>query len=181
MAFYDNLVKFTILDYSIYPEINLIDSDSIKLQTENIRKFKSLKNKLYLAIILFCSELFLFNVVILDYFKLSRKEGEHHFLQFGFMFLMVILIIVYMYKFKCPKCGTVPQGKSIDLTGGVAYTKGINPFPSRCACCGFYLRESALKRDMKLQGIQNAEKERCDHPLAPSSQVVEPTTRKLLR
>lgn len=58
----------------------------------------------------------------------------------------------YMWKFKCQNCGAVPQGKSLSLSGGVTYTKGINPFPSRCTCCGFYLREGALIRDIKIQG-----------------------------
>lgn len=72
----------------------------------------------------------------------------------GSFFVVGIVILIFMLKFRCPHCGEIPRGRAIDISGGITYSKGIHPFPSRCASCGFYLQVRALKRDMKQQEIQ---------------------------
>lgn len=76
MLFFDKLVKFLTLDYSIYPEINLVDSDMVKSQFENVKKFKLVRNRLYFLVGIFCLGGFLFSIFI-DFFNLSRKTGWH--------------------------------------------------------------------------------------------------------
>lgn len=149
----DKFVKFITLDYSAYPDIDLSDEKIIELQFGNVKKFESTRNKLYFLVLLFCAEIFISEMFIAQ-LNLSREVGSHITFMLLFRFTCIILIVFLLSKFKCPKCGSAPQGRSIGLSGGVTYTKGINPFPSRCVCCGFYLRKSALKRDIKLHGIQ---------------------------
>nr|WP_315486750.1 hypothetical protein [uncultured Undibacterium sp.] len=148
MSILENLIKLITLDYSNYPNINLKNKNVVKSQFENIRKFAPRRNALNFSTAVLILEILLFEFFA-NYFDLSHKTGAHITFQLAFLCLSGILIVIFMLRLRCPKCRAIPYGRHISLTGGVSYTKGVNPFPSRCACCGFYLREGALRRDLK--------------------------------
>jgi hypothetical protein len=148
MPILDKLTKLITLDYSTYPTIDLSDSDVVQSQFENIKKFRPKRNALYFSMIALIGEVLLLELLI-DYLDLSRETGAHITFHFGFVSFFILFIMLAMFRFKCPKCRAVPQGRSMNLSEGISYTKGVNPFPSRCVCCGFYLTERALLRDLK--------------------------------
>jgi hypothetical protein len=153
MPIRDKLVKLITLDYATYPTIDLSDSAVVQSQFENVAKFKPKRNALYLSMIALIGEVLLLELLV-NYFNLSRKSGGHVTFHLVFVFFCILFILFSMFRFKCPNCRTAPQGRSMSLHGEISYTKGVNPFPSRCACCGFYLRERALLQDLKLQTTQ---------------------------
>ena len=62
------------------------------------------------------------------------------FVALGIAALVVIFRVNKLYR--CPRCNTVPTGKSFDLgTGSIGYRSGVALNPHRCSKCGAVLRE----------------------------------------
>ena len=120
----------------------------LKKQFENIEKFRRKRFFLYSTCSIMFLELFLFSMITKLY-NVDVKEGIVVNYQLGFLFLMGILIVISFLIFKCPNCGVVPKGRAASIGGEVTISKGLNPFPKRCECCGFYLSKNTLLEDIK--------------------------------
>lgn len=53
MSNFDKLIKLISLDFADYPELDLRNQEIVRAQIENVRKFKIIRNRLYLAFVFF--------------------------------------------------------------------------------------------------------------------------------
>jgi hypothetical protein len=147
MEFLGKIRRFIFLDYANYPVIELSEY-IIGTQINNINILSKIRLKIFSIILVLIIVNNVFYIEVGNEILLERVGLNENYLVF-FNMLCLLFFMFQLMKLKCPNCKTIPVGRSLDLSSGVAYSKGVNPFAGRCHCCGFYLRKGLLLRDMK--------------------------------
>lgn len=121
------------------PSIDLSDPAIMARQYKNIEVFQRLR-----AILLASLCLGFLTIIFGD--EVVAKENEYMLVNFVFFVLLIAFFCSLRYK--CPNCKTAPIAVSVSATNEITYSKGLNLLPSRCQCCGFYLSQYRLKKDL---------------------------------
>ncbi|WP_130300936.1 hypothetical protein [Duganella sp. CF402] len=124
-----------------YPQVDLNDEKIIREQRDNIKRFQVLWRRVMVGVV---GSFAVFFIGV----KLVPPDQARWLVLMLFMFMIPTVFFVIMYK--CPNCKAVPTGTAVSIgLRGISYSKGVHPFPKRCDCCGFYLSERALKKDLR--------------------------------
>jgi hypothetical protein len=136
-----------LLNSRTCPKIELHDKEMVSAQFENIRRFKLRQLRVFIVIFLVIF-VFLSANILGEYFSIDTRTVSFGAFVFVPLFVLILFLIIFMFRYRCPHCGTVPAGTAISVGSDVTYARGINPFPQRCNCCGFYLSKRALRHDL---------------------------------
>ncbi|WP_395005598.1 hypothetical protein [Undibacterium sp.] len=142
-----SLWKFLFLDFAEYPKVELEDKNVLAKQFANIEKFKIKRFCLYGTFLLFCLEI-LVDLFLVEFYSRELGPGQLVNVPSSLMVVTMIFMVIFTIAFRCPNCGTNPRSRSFSFGSEVSYAKGLNPFPRRCECCGFYLSRKALLKDV---------------------------------
>jgi len=124
-----------------YPKLDLRDEQVRREQYENAARFRAKWRRVIFG---FLGTFALFFIGG----ELVRPDQEEWLVLA--IFLVIFATVISMLFYKCPKCGTVPSGVAYSVTANTAsYSKGIHPFPKRCAGCGYYLSKRELEKVLK--------------------------------
>ena len=145
-----SLWNFLFLDFGEYPKIELQNKNVLAKQFANIEKFKIKRFCLYAATLLLFLE-FLISSLLVEFYGADPEKGLLVDIFLPLIFITMFFIIIFIMFFECPNCGTHPKSRSFSFGSEISYGKGINPFPKRCECCGFYLSRKTLLKDVAEQ------------------------------